>query len=359
MTVFERIKRSARRGASIAASIIRSIPVLVLIMSFVMMTVSVVIIIVSVRTRTERNVASVWGQGSSVSYRHLAVYGQGARSGGSFTPAAYTEYGKSLSLDDVSDIRLSVQGIVDLSNNVRRKASEKPDRPEGWNDCYSSFVDAVVTCSHKGFDIDSDVSIYTVGGDFKAFHPFEYLSGGFLPVDTVDKYQIVLNDELAWKFFSSYDVIGEKVTLWDKPFTVIGVVKEHDDLTPRAYVYYDCLEDQCDTGKVPAVLCYEALIPEPVSGASYYDLRNSVPGYDISSPSYYLVSITGRFSVSKIVDHMLPPGEMSVFTAKFDLPFWEVSAQRCIAQIFAWIVVFAVCLFVDICIVLTWWRGKE
>jgi hypothetical protein len=77
------------------------------------------------------------------------------------------------------------------------------------------------------------------------------MSGGFLPEIAVDNRQIVLNDVLAWKFYKSYDVIGEKVSLWGEEFTIIGVVAEPSDRIardagveqPRAYVYFTAMEE--------------------------------------------------------------------------------------------------------------------
>ena len=331
----------ARFGRN-ATTFMRTAPVVVLIACAILMIVSVICCINIVRSRPERNVASVWGQGSGVPYRHVAVYGHGGRAG-EMTPAVYSDRGTSLSKTDIYNIRKSLQGIVDTSRGVRRKVSDKPIDPEGWEDAFCSFVKADMQCDHDSFNVSSDAFVYAVSGNFKVFHPYEYMSGGFLPVESVDKYQIVLNDNLAWKFFSSYDIIGERITMWDHEFTIIGVVREHDDNAMRAYVYYDCLEEYCvktDENAQPAVLCYEALLPEQISGSSVIDLRNTIPGYDMSSPSFYVVSITDRFGLSKVWDHMMPAGEMSAFLQGYELPFWEVSAQKAYSDMFVWMIVF-------------------
>ena len=340
--VMEKVKKST-------VSFFCSVPAVLLAVSIVMIIISVICSVSLLRARTERNTASVWSQGSDVSYRHIAVYAQGGRNGGSSSPAAYLEYGKSLSKTDVYNIRKSLQGTVDLSNGTRRRSADRIEDPEGWAECFCSFVNASMTCKHQGFEISSDADVYAVGGNWRVFHPMEFMAGGFLPVKSVDRYQVVLNDSLAWKFFSSYDVIGETVNLWGKDYTVIGVVKEHDDLSLRAYVYFECLEEYCNSfeNKIdPSVLCYEAMMPEQVKGASVQDVRNSIPGYDISSPKFYLVSVTDRFTVTNVVKHMLPPGEMSSFLSSYELPFWEISAQKTITWLFVWIVVFAVSLLI-------------
>ncbi|MBR2524461.1 MAG: ABC transporter permease [Clostridiales bacterium] len=330
-------------------SFLKNVPAVILAVSIIMCIVSVICIVSGYRSRPERNQASVWSQGGETSFRHVAVYSRGARSGGDKTPSVYTEYGQSLAKTDIYNMRKVLQGVVDSASGVRRRSTDKPIDPEGWTDAFCSFVRADLVCTHQDFEINSEADIYAVSGNYRAFHPFEFLSGGFLPVQDVDKYQIVLNDELAWKFFSSYDVIGERVTLWDREYTIIGVVDEHDDRALRAYVYFDCLEEYCsssETPVTPAVLSYEVMMPESVDGVAVIDVRNSIPGYNISSPGFYVVSITDRFAPGNVIDHMTPPGEMRNFLSGYELPFWEMSAQQTMTDMFVWMIVFAVFLFV-------------
>ena len=75
------------------------------------------------------------------------------------------------------------------------------------------------------------------------------MSGGFLPEDPVDTFQIVINDVLAWKFFRSYDVTGHMVEIDGKLFTIIGVVEEKNtkvaelagEQDSRAFIYFGAL----------------------------------------------------------------------------------------------------------------------
>lgn len=342
MKVLEKVKHVRSFGTKIVYRIHSALFVL----SVVMILVSIVSIICLVRSRPERNCDEVWSQGSPVSYRHMAVYGRGGRVSGDKSPAAILEYGKSLGKTDIYNVRKSIQGIVDQANGKTRKVSDMAAEPEGWEDAYCSFIEADITYDRGEFEHDAEVSVYAVGGNYKAFHVFEYLSGGFLPVKSVDKYQIVLNDELAWKFFSSYDVIGSRVQLWGHDYSVIGVVKEHDGNALRAYVYYDCLEEYCSCLEAlvtPAVLCYEAMMPEIVKGEAITEFKNSLP-----SQEFYVESITGRFNLGRVCGFMIPPGEMSTMLQGYDLPFWEISAQKCISEFFAWMVVMLVCVIVSV-----------
>ena len=333
MKIRERLDQARLTGAKI----VHVLPAVLLAVSVIMAIVSVISIVCLVSSRVERSCAEVWSQGGSVSYRHMAVYGRGGRASGDTSPASVQENGKSLGKTDVINVRKSLQGIVDQAGGKKRKATDKVPEPEGWEDAYSSFVTAGITCDYGDSETGADVSVYAVGGNYRAFHPMEYLSGGFLPVNSVDKYQIVLNDELAWKFYGSYDVVGNRVSLWGHDYAVIGVVREHDDTVLRAYVYYDCLEEYCagfDAPVIPAVLCYEVMLPELVRGEAVTELKNSLP-----SKEFYVESITGRFGFGRVWDHMMPPGEMSAVLRGYELPYWEVSAQRCVSRLFAWEVI--------------------
>ena len=349
MDLLSKVRGAGRFGRKLG-SLMRIVPAIVAVVCFVMLVVSIVCCTVIWRGRTDRKTAASWSGGGELSYRHMAGYAHGARALGEKSPASYLEYGRSLSKTDVYNIRKSLQNVVDISNGKRRRSGDVPVATEGFADCYSSFIEADVMSLRQqgslGDDKSATASVYAVGGNFKACHLFEYMSGGFLPVQPVDKYQIVINDALAWRFYSSYDVVGEKISLWNKDYTIIGVVREHDGDTPRAYVYFECLEEYCaglDASFTPAVLCYEAIMPEQVKNVAVADVRNSVPGYDQSNPGTYVVSVTGRYSIGSIWDYMMPPGSTSDLLRDYDLPYWEVSAGRAVASMFAWEIVAVVC----------------
>ncbi|MBO4580046.1 MAG: ABC transporter permease [Clostridiales bacterium] len=310
--------------------------VIVTAAAILLMAVALVAGINIYRVRPDRKTASVWGQGSGMGCSHVALYARGARQSGLSSPLAYIDDGTSLSLDDINSIRLSLQGGVDLVLGNRRATKDKIEKPEGWADCYSSGLKGSVTAVRAGSEGSFDADIYAVSGSFTAMHPFEFMSGGFLSPDTTDKYQVVLNDALAWKIYSSYDVIGEKVKILDKDYSVIGVVREHEDKEPRAYIAFDCLEEYCSSLEdpvAPAVMTYEAILPEQSKGSARFDLCNAIPGYNMSSPSYRVVSVTGRYNVFNTFKEDA--------TAGYELPFWEEGALKAESDIKTAAIVFS------------------
>lgn len=350
-------------------------PFWVILISVGMLTYGIIKNVTEIGNRYDQGMASYWTQDGDMSYRQLSVFARGARSGGDKTPMAYISPEQSLKRADILMTRTSLQGIVDSGNTGKKdKGLDKDGRPVGWEDCFSSTVVGEVATytgtsdTENSLSVNVDAELVAVDGNFKAFHPFEFLSGGFLPENCVDINQIVLNDVIAWRFYNSYDVVGNQITLWGKVFTVIGVVSEPTSSVdravgvdnPRAYIYFSALENYCPlsadsevTGDY-AIECYEAMLPEMVNNVSVNDLKTSLPSYTDSNPQMVVISNTGRFGMFKVIDWMVPIGETSQTMAQYELPYWEKAAQLTTEHLFVNIIVIAagaVLLFIGIIMV--------
>lgn len=307
--------------------------------------------------RSDQKVAEVWQSGSDISFRHMAVYGGGIRSGGETTPMTYQEGGKSIHIADIALMRQALQSSADTGSAASKKnlTYTEGSKLRGWEDCYSSTVMATLEATevHDGLEVTigkADAQLVAVGGNFKAFHPFRYLSGGFLPEIPVDMNQIVINDILAWKFYHSYNVIGNRLIINGEMFTVIGVVEENTskiaelagEQENRAYIYFGSLgtiygdnagDDDSDNQSVSAapadyaIQCYEAVLPELVKGVGVTDFKNALPSYSLSNPQLYVSNNTGRFSVTRVFDTVFPLGESDRERMGYEFPYWEKAAQ--------------------------------
>ena len=170
-------------------------------------------------TRPDQKNAEIWQNSSDTSFRHMSVYGGGIRAQGDTSPLTYVEGGKSIHLADIALMRKDLQASSDTGSAAGNKNIQYVEgRLRGWEDCYSSTVMATVKAIdvRDGLAVTSgtaDAQIVAVGGNYRAFHPFRYLSGGFLPEVPVDPNQIVINDVLAWKFYHSYDVTGNRIII--------------------------------------------------------------------------------------------------------------------------------------------------
>ena len=375
-SVKEYFSESAYLNKKRIKSIVLAVPFWVILVAVILITAGFIRISILTSARQEQYMATYWSQGSDVGYRQMSVFARGARPVDDMTPLMYVSSDISLRKADIPIIRAAIQGVVDSSNpNLPEKAKglDSDGSPKGWEDAYSSTVMANVTLVSEDQTTtkdtiipNTDAEIIGVGGNYKAFHPFRFLCGGFLPEVQIDRNQVVINDVLAWYFFKSYDVAGRKITIGDEEFTVIGVVEELnteiDELAgadkPRAYIYFDRLAilipDDATTGgtanafdpaaasgtseasasDVLAIQCYEAMMPELVKGVAITDIKTALPTYALTDPKIFVVSNTDRYTLTSVWDWVFPLGESQSKLTGYELPYWEMAAQMTITRVF-------------------------
>lgn len=307
-------------------------------------------------TRPDQRIAEVWQSSSDTSFRHMSVYAGGIRAQGDKSPLTYMEGGKSIHLADIALMRKDLQASAVTGSAASSKSISNSDsKLIGWEDCYSSTVIAELEAIEvrEGLEVTTgktDAQLVAVGGNYRAFHPFRYLSGGFLPETPVDANQIVINDVLAWKFYRSYDVTGNRIIINGQMFTIIGVVEEKNTKVAelageqdcRAFIYFGALgtiydtkpnngddgEDYNFSGPADyAIQCYEALLPELVKGVGVSDFKNAMPSYSFTNPQLYVEDNTGRFGLFRVFDTVFPLGETDRERMGYEFPYWEKAAQ--------------------------------
>ncbi|MCR4688939.1 MAG: ABC transporter permease [Saccharofermentans sp.] len=358
-SVKEYFSETGRLNKQRLKKMVLNAPFWFILIAVLLIVIGSVRIAVLTNARHEQYMAQVWGQGSDTDYRQVTVFARGARTNGEASPLMYIDSASSLRKSDIPLIRAALQNVVDTGAARGNTGLNSDGSPRGWEDCYSTcFKTSVCQVTDNESDIVTPldgVNVVGVGGNFRALHPFRYLSGGFLPEIIEDRYQIVINDALAWRFFNSYDVVGEKIDIEGVEFTIVGVVEEGttsiDRATgatdPRVYMYFDTVaalykpaEDEsfsdaetttpaADDGeaKVVAIQCYEAILPELVKGVANTDIKNALPEYSMTDPKIYTMSNTGRFFVTRVWDWVFPIGENTTKFSAFEFPYWEIAAQ--------------------------------
>lgn len=352
MFVLDRTKRYIKRVGSDSKrklkKLVMAAPFWVLLASVLLLSIGSIRAAVITEDRFDTRMNTVWSQGGS-DYRHVAVYAGGARTGGAGSPLRYVDPETSIKRTDLSTIRTSLQGAADAVNTSTNKRGLNTDgSPNNWEDCWSSCltgdVYTVAPSDNPSAPVkQAECDIVAVGGNFKAFHPFEYMSGGFLPEICTDPQLIVVNDVLAWRFFSSYDVVGFKVSLWGKVYTIAGVVaepnssmdKKADTDVSRAYVYFSTLEAEFleDGAEDVAIQCYEAFLPEAVKGVAVNDMKTALPNYSSEDPKMLVISVTGRLFFTKVWQSVIPIGNSEVPDG-IELPYWERASRIATEHLF-------------------------
>lgn len=351
-------------------NIVLAAPFWVIIVSLVLIISFIVRLNILYNSCQDQFAAEHWSNGNSDrSYGQVTVFGRGLRVKGDKAPAIYIDKKQSLSLADVNTMRSNLQGVVDSfaqGANSKQSGLNTDGSPRGWVDAYSSTLMADISAKRDESTFDSSVEceVVAVGGDYKVFHPMQYMDGGFLPTTAVDSNQIVINDVLAWYLYKSYDVLGEQLIMFGDVFTVSGVVRIADNgvvsktniNNPRVYIYFSTLDkynaaDWFGTyseGSAPmgttsnlSVLSYEVMLPESVSGVATTDLIGALEEYSATDPQLRIVRNTGRFSFLRLYDYMIPIGDSSRVDSKYDLPFWESAALiTCEYMFIDWCLIF-------------------
>lgn len=324
-----------------------------------------VMIFGTLNARKDQNMAEYWQNGGKTEFRQLSVFAKGNRTD-IYAPVVPFGENQSITKDEVAKIRKELQGTVDSGKTIKKKASTEI-KPTGWNDCYSTTFKTngsytkwmEINGNNKSATKNFEAEVVAVGGDFQSFHPYEYLDGGFLPVDVTDPNQIVINDELAWTLFKSYSVSGQKIQILGEDMTIVGVVREKktkiDRITGseslRVFCYFDKVDELSrkgffsgdigtgEEGSTPsgpsvAISCYEVMLPEIVRGVAKTDIINALPSYNMNDPQYLVVSNTGRFRIDKVYDHNMPIGEFENKTTGYEFPYWEKAAILATQRLF-------------------------
>ena len=137
--------------------------------------------------------------------------------------------------------------------------------------------------------------------------PLPLRSGSYISNRDFTYDRVVLDEELSWALFGSYDVAGQTVWIQNEPYVVAGVVsREKDKASGKAYadgagmfISYSAMrhitggEENTD----PGISCYELVMAEPITGFGLSVLRESFPTKDVS----VFVQNTDRYSLKSLL----------------------------------------------------------
>jgi len=174
----------------------------------------------------------------------------------------------------------------------------------------------------------ASVKAFGVGGDFFLFHPMKLMDGSYLSPDDIMKDRVVLDEELAWRLFGSFNVAGLEVMVGDRLHIIAGVVsRESDFASSRAYTYgagifisYESLIEQ--TGESARISCYEIVMPDPITGFAYKTFSEAFP-----DKNAHIVENSARYSLSNIFGAIGDFGERSIRGDGMVYPYWENAAR--------------------------------
>lgn len=308
--------------------------------------------------------AERWSTDSGKTYRQVSVIARSQLQGVGLPPL-FIDTGVSLNKSMITELRTALETLISSSGGQEEKrGSNEPKTPVGarkWVDAYytdaRAWVQGMVDGEAAG--VGAETVVTGISGNYYLFHPRELLAGSFLTEEPLEPQNIVLNEQLAWLLYKSTDVVGQSIRVGAGEFIIIGVVRDPGgkiDRTagmdkPRAYIYFDELasidqsadhssefEDSFDYGPGGpsqqeskadniGIFCYEAVLPDPIDGIAYNDLKSSLMTYIPSEENFYFINNTDRFGLLRIASGVFPIGKDALIRSKFTFPECEISAQ--------------------------------
>lgn len=199
---------------------------------------------------------------------------------------------------------------------------EAPEGASLYDDAYSGVTTVSVTSGKTSLSVKT----VGVGGDFFLFHPMQLRAGSYLTADDYMNDRVLLDEELAWALFGSYDVAGMSIQIGERTYPVAGVVHREDDFaSKRAYqdgagmfMSYEALNAISET----KLSCYEIVMPDMISGFAENTVSETFPvGNGV------VVENTGRYSVLNLSKILGSYGERSMNTKGVIYPYWENAAR--------------------------------
>jgi hypothetical protein len=231
---------------------------------------------------------------------------------------------------------LSEDALVPLRYQLNEALTEAGISAETEDETGRFLVDAystTTTLTASSTRGSTDARAVGVGGDFFLFHPMTLLSGTYFDGDDLNSDGVILDEDIAWKLFGSYNVDGMEVTIGDVVYPVRGVVrrklgafsKAAGEDTPTIYVSYGILPVDASemTGSVP-IETYELLIRTPVTGFGVTSLTEAL---GLDEGNYEMVENSSRFSLSHRWKILKEFGARSMRTGTLVFPYWENRAR--------------------------------
>ena len=220
---------------------------------------------------------------------------------GTFTSSRSTAVTKTYAVpSSVESFRRTLdQKLIDAS-------LEAPEGGRLYDDAYSGVTTVAVTSGKTTLSVKT----VGVGGDFFLFHPLTLRSGSYLTANDYMNDRVLLDEELAWALFGSYDVAGMSIQIGERTYPVAGVVHREDDFAskkayqdgPGMFMSYDALNAISET-KLSA---YEIVMPDMISGFAESIVKAAFTGGKAA-----VVQNTGRYGALRLWKVLTAYGERS------------------------------------------------
>lgn len=190
----------------------------------------------------------------------------------------------------------------------------------------------------------SDAVLTAVGGDFFMFRNFELVSGSFFGDGDLMQDGAVIDRNLAWELYGSYDVAGMNLYVDGVKFYISGVIENPESKPekncigklPRIYVSYDGVADILKLSgnttdstdiseKFSKITCYETVFPNPVENFAYNAVKKQFS--EKYTDKFSIVKNSTRFKPSVRSKAFRKIADYAVIKNNINYPYWENASR--------------------------------
>lgn len=235
--------------------------------------------------------------------------------------SVFTDGLSAISTDGIFTARVDIEKKL-----VENSLTSEKENARVWVDAFSGKHGKTAMTSELG---NAEAEIIITGGDFFLFHPLELISGYYYTEDNFMQDRVLIDETVAWQLYGATDIVGKPLVMGNKYFYIAGVYRRNDNTdfekvfgnTPIMFMSYQGYEI---LGNTPYFNCYEACLPNAVSGLAEKIVTEAVP---VKVPNCEIIDNSLRYSLKKRFDIIKNFGMRSVKDNAVVYPYWENAAR--------------------------------
>ncbi|MDE6425852.1 MAG: ABC transporter permease [Ruminococcus sp.] len=234
---------------------------------------------------------------------------------------------------------------AELVKELQNISIETDDKNLPFAEAYSTQAG---TFNIKGDIIGGSEAVLTaVGGDFFVFRNFRLINGSYFNDGDMMQDGAVIDRNLAWELYGSYDVAGMNLYIDGVKFYISGVIENPETKPekncigklPRIYISYDgasnlsALTDKSETSishdnlqtGFKNITCYETILPNPVENFAYNTVKKQFS--ENYKDKCSIVKNSTRFKPSVRSKAFRKIADYAVIKNNINYPYWENASR--------------------------------
>lgn len=235
--------------------------------------------------------------------------------------SVFTDNLSAITTDGIFTARVDIEKKL-----VENSLTSEKENARVWVDAFSGKHGKTAMTSEIG---SAEAEIIITGGDFFLFHPLELISGYYYTEDNFMQDRVLIDETTAWQLYGATDIVGKPLLMGNKYFYIAGVYRRSDNAdiektistAPIMFMPYQGYEI---LGNTPYFNCYEACLPNPVTGLAEKIVTDAM---GVKQPSSEAVDNSSRYNLKNRFDIIKNFGMRSVRDNAIVYPYWENAAR--------------------------------